>query len=64
VKKIFLVGATGYVGGVVAERLTGSDIEILGLARSEDKASQLLESGITPVRGDLKDLRSWLIMHI
>ena len=49
--KLFMIGATGYVGSVVAERLKADGHEITGLARSADAAA----AGIEPVRGAMGD---------
>lgn len=54
--KIFLTGATGYVGSAVAERLKGRGYEVLGLARNEESEAKLNERKIEAVRGDLNDL--------
>lgn len=56
--KIFLTGATGYIGSVVAEKLKAKGCEIVGLARNEEAENKLLERKIEPLRGDLKDLES------
>ena len=56
--KVFLTGATGYVGSVVAEKLIENGHEVLGLARNEVSEAKLKEKGITPLRGDLTDLES------
>ena len=56
--KVFLTGATGYIGQVVAERLVAAGHEVLGLARNEVAEAKLRERGIEPLRGDLKDLES------
>jgi nucleoside-diphosphate-sugar epimerase len=56
--KIFLTGATGYVGSVVAEKLKGKGHEIVGLARNDESEAKLRERKIEPWRGDLKDLES------
>jgi nucleoside-diphosphate-sugar epimerase len=53
--KIFLTGATGYIGGAVAERLRAAGHSVLGLARSEPAAADLVARGITPHHGDLAD---------
>lgn len=53
--KVFLTGATGYVGGAVARRLKGRDYKLSALARSDDAAEKLSAEGIEPVRGDLRD---------
>ena len=53
--KIFLTGATGYIGSVVAERLKGKSYKISGLARSEESAAELEAKNIEAVRGELHD---------
>jgi len=54
--KVFLTGATGYVGSVVAEKLLGKGHEVLGLARNEAAEAKLIERGITAFSGDLTDV--------
>jgi nucleoside-diphosphate-sugar epimerase len=54
--KVFIVGATGYIGGTVAQRLLAEGHAVSGLARSEDSAGALVDRGIAPVRGTLGDL--------
>ena len=56
--KVFLTGATGYIGSVVAEKLKGKGHQVLGLARNEAAEAKLREKGIEPLRGDLKDVES------
>ncbi len=56
--KVFLTGATGYVGSVVAEKLIEAGHEVLGLARNEAAEAKLKEKGVTPLRGDLTDVES------
>jgi uncharacterized protein YbjT (DUF2867 family) len=51
--KIFVTGATGYIGGLVAERLARSGHTVLGLVRSSKKAPLLKERGIDPIVGTL-----------
>ncbi|QDQ15476.1 NAD-dependent epimerase/dehydratase family protein [Streptomyces spectabilis] len=53
--RIFVTGATGFIGGSLANRLSEAGHEVTGLARTEDKARALRERGITPVLGDLDD---------
>jgi nucleoside-diphosphate-sugar epimerase len=53
--KIFLTGATGYIGGSIAERLLQLDHHVTGLVRPADKIAGLKERGIEPVIGNLDD---------
>ena len=55
--KIFITGASGYIGGSVAAVLREAGHEISGLARSSKRANQLRIEGITPVLGSLEDSR-------
>ena len=52
--KIFLTGATGYIGGAIAGGLIASGHSVTGLARSEEAARKLTAKGITPFEGDLR----------
>lgn len=54
--KIFLTGATGYVGSAVAERLKGRGFQVAGLARNDESEAKLNEKKIEAVRGDLNNL--------
>ena len=53
--KVFVTGATGYIGGSVAERLIASGHQVVGLVRSAEKAPLLKDRGIEPVLGTLDD---------
>jgi nucleoside-diphosphate-sugar epimerase len=53
--KIFLTGASGYIGGSLAKKLIENDHEILGLVRSKAKATRLEELGVKPILGSLDD---------
>jgi len=53
--KIFLTGATGYIGGSVAERLLREGHAITGLVRSESGAKEIEGRGMRPLRGGLDD---------
>jgi nucleoside-diphosphate-sugar epimerase len=54
--KIFLTGASGYIGGSVALALLSKGHEVRGLTRSEKSANELDSLGIIPVLGELDNL--------
>ncbi len=56
--KVFLTGATGYVGSVVAEKLQKSGHSILALARSEASADLLKSRNMEILQGDLSSVES------
>jgi len=53
--KIFLTGAAGYVGSVVAEKLKGKGHEVVGLARNDESERKFSERKIDALRGGLED---------
>ena len=53
--KIFLTGATGFVGSVVAEKLKGKGYRVSALARNDDAAAKLEAKNIEVLRGELGD---------
>ena len=53
--KIFLTGATGYIGGSLANRLIREGRQVYGLVRSKEKAQLLEKEGVHPVLGSLDD---------
>jgi nucleoside-diphosphate-sugar epimerase len=53
--KVLVTGATGYIGGSIAERLVASGHDVSGLVRSANKIPLLKERGIQPVSGTLDD---------
>jgi nucleoside-diphosphate-sugar epimerase len=52
---IFITGASGYIGGSIAERLVKTGTRVRGLVRDRANADSLLNRGIEPVLGDLND---------
>jgi nucleoside-diphosphate-sugar epimerase len=52
---IFITGASGYIGGSIAERLVKTGTRVRGLVRDSAKADSLSNRGIEPVLGDLND---------
>ncbi|MBA8881390.1 SDR family oxidoreductase [Phyllobacterium myrsinacearum] len=54
--RVFITGATGWVGSAVAEDLMRAGHQVTGLARSADKAAALAAIGSKVVEGSLDDL--------
>ena len=54
--RIFLTGATGWVGTAVARDLIEAGHQVTGMVRSAQKAGRLAGTGVTPVIGTLGDL--------
>jgi nucleoside-diphosphate-sugar epimerase len=53
--RVFLTGATGYIGSAVADALRGAGHEVSGLARSDASADRLRAMEVQPIRGDFTD---------
>ncbi len=51
--RIFLTGATGYVGAAVMDALLRSGHEVTALVRNPEKAEQVSGRGVYPIIGDL-----------
>ena len=56
--RIFVTGATGFIGSALVPELIQAGHQVLGLTRSEEGAERLRKAGAEVLHGNIEDLDS------
>ncbi len=56
--KVFVTGASGFIGSATIRELISAGHQVVGLARSDKSAALVASMGADVLRGDLEDLDS------
>jgi nucleoside-diphosphate-sugar epimerase len=54
--KVFVTGASGWIGSATVQELLGAGHQVVGLARTNESAKRIENAGATAIRGELTDL--------
>lgn len=54
--KVFVTGASGFIGSAVTRELISAGHQVVGLARSNESAKKIHDTGATVLMGDLTDV--------